>query len=79
MKQNSKLRENEQQQTTHEQNIQQTTMEKDFSSVDELLRYDAAQTSVSRDVADKLARSIAGEPETSSSWWRRLVTTFKAK
>ena len=73
MKQHSKLRQNEQQETTQQQHSEQKSEAKEFSSVDEMLRYDAAQTAVPPHVADKINRSIANEPQQSSSWWKRLM------
>jgi hypothetical protein len=43
-----------------------------FSSVEELIRYDAAQTAPSDSLAHRVNHSIASEPKPSTSWWRRL-------
>ncbi len=78
MKQNSKLRQNEEQETTQQQHSQQKAEAKEFSTVDELLRYDAAQNPVPPNVADKLSRSAEAQASP-PSWWKRLVTNFRAK
>ncbi|MDB6027896.1 MAG: hypothetical protein JWM68_4119 [Verrucomicrobiales bacterium] len=78
MKQNSKLRHQEEQQATQQQHSEQKTDAKEFSSVDEMLRHDASQTAVPPNVADKLNRSIASEPQP-ASWLKRLVNNLKVK
>lgn len=79
MKQNSKLRQNEEQQSTQQQHSEQKAEAKEFSSVDEMLRYDAAQTTVPPEVAEKLNRAIEKEPQPPTTWLQRLVWSFKAK
>jgi hypothetical protein len=44
----------------------------DFSSVEELLRYDAGQTSVPPSLQEKISDSLAREPARSRSWWGRF-------
>ena len=80
MKQNSKLRhqEEQEQQSTQQQHSEQKTDAKEFSSVDEMLRYDASQNAVPPNVAEKVNRSIAGEPQP-GSWLKRLVNNLKVK
>ena len=79
MKQHSKLRQNEQQESTQQQHSEQKNELKEFSSVEDMLRHDSAQTSVPPSVADRVNGSIANEPQQSPSWWKRLVWSFKAK
>ncbi len=79
MKQHSKLRQNEQQETTQQQHSEQKSETKEFSSVEEMLRHDSAQTAVPPNLADRVNRSVANEPQPPSSWWKRLVWSFKAK
>jgi ppGpp synthetase/RelA/SpoT-type nucleotidyltranferase len=61
----------EQQQTSETQSRQ--TAAREFASVEELLRYDASQTSVPTTVAQRLKHSIRELPEQRRSWWRRLL------
>lgn len=44
-----------------------------FGSVEELLRFDAEQTTAPAEIADRLKVSVAKEEEAgrSESWWRR--------
>lgn len=54
---------------------QQTQAEaaKEFSKAEELLRSDAAQTTVPPEIAERLKRSSAGlAPPASRSWWKNL-------
>ena len=43
----------------------------EFSSVEDLLRYDAAQTPLPSGIAQKLGKSIEGLPLPTRSWWQR--------
>jgi hypothetical protein len=45
---------------------------REFGSVEELLRHDAAQTSLPPEIAARLQESIAKERSTETSWWRRM-------
>ena len=71
----SKLRHTHKQESTSEQqeHQQEKSEVKEFSSVEEMLRHDAAQTVVPPGVAAKLNQSIrnAPVPET-KSWWQRF-------
>jgi hypothetical protein len=44
-----------------------------FESVDEMLRYDAAQTSPPARVEERLAKSVETLPPPARSWWRRWL------
>ncbi|HKW30596.1 MAG TPA: hypothetical protein VJT54_14770 [Verrucomicrobiae bacterium] len=70
MKQQKKFESREQQQASETQS-QQKTSSREFASVDELLRYDAKQTSVPPEIAQRLARSLQNQPRPARSWWRR--------
>lgn len=73
MKQNSsKLKQQEEHRTEvqHSAAHQQTVRE--FATVEELLRYDAAQVSSPPEVAKRLGRSVAGESKPNRSWWQRF-------
>ena len=60
----------EQDLAAHHQAAQGSVQE--FSTVDELLRHDAAQTSAPGSIAERLQKSSAGFPKPSRSWWQRL-------
>jgi hypothetical protein len=66
-------------QSTREESIQenqaaseQKQAAREFNSAEELLRHDAAQTSVPEEVGARLRESIAREPPPRRSWWQRL-------
>jgi hypothetical protein len=72
MKRNTtRLNQQEREQTTQQQSAQrQTAVE--FVSAEEMLRHDAAQTTVPPAVAERLQKSIDREPKPARSWWQRL-------
>ncbi len=73
----SKLRHTQKQESTSEQTQgeQLKTDAKEFSSVEELLRHDAAQIAVPPAVAVKLNKSLADVPKPEiKSWWQRFVS-----
>jgi hypothetical protein len=60
----------EQQHTTAHQSGQQAARE--FASAEELLRFDAAQTSVPPEIAGRLKHSAANLTPPKSGWFKRL-------
>ena len=50
----------------------QQTSTREFTSPEELLQHDAAQTLVPPTVANRLADSLRSEPKPERSWWRRI-------
>ena len=71
MKKNvSKLRPTEQQ-TTEQQEQTQSQAAREFMSPEEMLRFDAAQTTPPASVTDRLRQSLAAEPFPKRPWWRR--------
>lgn len=70
MKQQKKFESREQQQVSETQS-QQKTSSREFASVEELLRYDAKQTTVPPGIAQRLGQSLQKEPRPARSWWRR--------
>ena len=44
----------------------------EFSTVEELLRHDAAQTAAPDAIAERLQKSSAGFPKPNRPWWQRL-------
>ena len=52
---------------------QETTSAREFASVDELIRHDAAGTRVPGAVTDRVQRAVLGEgARPAGSWWRRF-------
>lgn len=72
--QSSKLRHEEKQETVSGQHQQQQQKEQQFSSVEEAMRHDAANITVPPGIAERLNKSIAAEPKTSPSWWKRIFS-----
>ncbi|MBA4149283.1 MAG: hypothetical protein H0X66_14305 [Verrucomicrobia bacterium] len=70
---NEKLRHQQKQESQTEQEQQQVSKAQEFSSVEEMLRADAAQINVPTRVAEKLNQSIGAEPPQNKSWWKRLL------
>jgi hypothetical protein len=69
---NSKLQhEQEQEQAAQEQQTQKASIE--FSTAEEAIRHDAAQTELPPAIAKRLRDSIAREPKPAASWWKRLL------
>ncbi len=56
----------------------QLQTEREFASVEEMLRDDAAQTSTPPRLAHRVAESIAKEPRPERSWWQRLFSRRSA-
>ena len=76
MKQQNKLSSGERHESAvQQQSGQQTGQDgvRDFSSPEELLRHDAAQTPVPSAIAERISHSIQGLPRPQPrSWWQRL-------
>ena len=72
MKHQSKFSAEPQQQSQQaaEQQTQQTASG-EFASAEEVLRYDAAQTSVPPEIAERLKKTAADLPAPKRSWWKR--------
>jgi hypothetical protein len=51
---------------------------REFASVEEMLRDDAAQTGPPPRLAHRVAESIAKEPKPERSWWQRLFSRRSA-
>jgi hypothetical protein len=69
MKQRTKL--TQKQEHIAEQQAQSNTA-KEFANSDELLRFDAAQTSVPPEIAQRLQKSLAHIPPPPRPWWKNL-------
>ena len=67
---NSKLQHKQEQEQTAQQ-AQQASLE--FTTAEEALRHDAAQTELPPAIAERLRESIAREPKPAASWWKRLL------
>ncbi len=71
MKQQTKLSEEQQQQAQQLGNKQQAQSAREFANAEELLRYDAAHTTVPPEIARRLQKSTADLPPPKMSWWKR--------
>jgi hypothetical protein len=71
MKQQKKFDSEQQHEHTAEQQTTQNTA-REFSTVEELLRYDAARTPAPAAVAERLQKSSADFPKPARSWWKKL-------
>lgn len=49
------------------------TPPREFASAEEMLRFDAAQTSVPPGIAQRLRESTAELPRPKPSWWKRFI------
>jgi len=72
MKQQSKLKSDQQQQHTAEHGMEQQQAAREFATVEEMLRCDAAQTTVPAGIAQRLQKSSADCPKPARPWWQRL-------
>jgi hypothetical protein len=72
MKQQSKLS-GEQQQQHAAAHQAQAQAGREFASAEELLRYDAAHTTVPPDIARRLQKSTGDLPGPKASWWKRWL------
>jgi len=64
-------REQEQEHQTQQQSSEhQQTLE--FSTAEDAIRFDAANTEVPSSIGERLRHSVASEPPPARSWWRRL-------
>jgi hypothetical protein len=68
MKHEKKFESQEQQQTSEAQS--QQTIIREFTSVEEVLRFDAKRTEVPPEIAQRLGRTLRDEPRPARSWWR---------
>jgi len=71
-RQTTKLDQHELQQTNAQQLNTQHQAVLEFASAEEVLRHDAAHTPVPPAVAERLQKSIEGEPKPALCWWQRL-------
>jgi hypothetical protein len=71
MKQQKKFNSEQQQEHLAAQQSTQNATE-EFSSVEDLLRYDAARTTAPAALAERLQKSSADFPKPARSWWQRL-------
>ncbi len=71
MKQQNEFESHEEHEFSAQQKAAQNTVQ-EFATVEELLRHDAAQTTVPAGLADRLQKSSADYPRPNRSWWQRL-------
>jgi hypothetical protein len=72
MKHQTKLSQEQQQQQPAAEQQTQSASAHEFASAEEMLRYDAAHTTVPPEIARRLQKSVADLPEPKPGWWRRL-------
>jgi hypothetical protein len=72
MKQEKKFRQEEQVSETPLQSQTRETI-REFATPEEMLRFDAAQTTVPPAIAERLKKSIGAETKPGQPWWRRLL------
>jgi hypothetical protein len=68
-----KLRHEQTREHSHGEEHRQESVSRDFSSVEELLRYDAGNVAVPAGLAEKLRTSISREVKPAPVWWKRLL------
>ncbi len=68
----SKLDQQAQQQAAQQQ-VAQSQPGQEFATVEEMLRFDAAQTPVPPEVEERLRKSVEAEPRPAGPWWRRWL------
>jgi hypothetical protein len=71
MKHQTKLSAEQQQQQAAEHQTQSQS-DREFANAEELLRYDAAHTTVPPGIAQRLQKSAADLPAPKTTWWKRL-------
>ena len=71
MKQQKKFNSEQGQELTGQHQLSHNSAQ-EFSTVEELLRADAARTATPASIADRLQKSSAGFPKPTRSWWQRL-------
>jgi len=71
MKQQAKLSQEQQQQHTAEPQAQSASA-REFATVEEILRYDAAHTTVPPAIGRRLQESIGDQPAPKPGWWRKF-------
>jgi hypothetical protein len=62
----------QQEQTAEQQTTNQSQTRQEFASVEDLLRYDASQTTPPPAIADRLQATLKAEPPPKRSWWQRV-------
>jgi hypothetical protein len=70
----SRLRHTQKKESVFEQQQEQKSEAKEFSSVEEMLREDSAQAAVPPRIAVRLNDSIAKLPKPAASWWRKFFS-----
>jgi hypothetical protein len=71
MKQESRLTTGQQQEQAAETRTENATA-KQFENAEQVLRYDAAQTTVPPEIVRRLNQSVAESPPPRRPWWRRI-------
>jgi hypothetical protein len=72
MKQQTKLSEEQQQQQHAAEQQTQQPSAREFANAEEMLRHDAAHTTVPPGIAQRLQKSTGDLPGPKTAWWKRL-------
>jgi len=72
MKHQTKLTQEQQSQQVGAEQKTRAQSAREFASAEELLRYDAAHTTVPPAIAQRLKKSAADLPAPRTNWWQRL-------
>jgi hypothetical protein len=73
MKHQTKLSEEQQQQQQQQAELQtQQPSGREFANAEEMLRYDAAHTTVPPAIARRLEKSVGDLPGPKTGWWKRF-------
>ena len=71
--QSSKLQQQQKEEIVETPELKQQAVARGFSSVEEMLRFDALQNPVPESVKTRLTESVQKEPKP-SSWWKRWLS-----
>jgi len=73
MKYEKKFSQQEQEQQVSESHAQSNQTIHEFALPEDVLRFDAKQTAVPENVAQRLSRSLQRHPPRARPWWRRWL------
>ena len=73
MKHQTKLTQEQQSQQISTERQTQASGAREFASPEEMLRYDAAHTTVPPEIAQRLQKSTGDLPKPKASWWKRWL------
>jgi len=68
-----RLRQKQTEELAATQHQRQGATARQFTSAEEVLRFDATQTHVPAEIVERLQASISREPPVTSPWWKRWL------